>query len=735
MVNLSPAPVLQFFDDNGDPLSGGKLYTYETGTTTPAVTYIDSTGLVANTNPIILNSRGEASVWVGATIYTFVLKTSTDVLIRTVNGVSADQLSFSLPLSSGSSLIGFLQSGTGAVARTVQDKLRESVYVEDFGAVGDGSTDDTVAIQKAIDSLILGGALNFGKGKIYRITSQLNCNTSEVTINGNDAYIDATALPAAVALNGVSALKVSGSISALAIPVTADITKGSKSITVSDTSTLRAGDLILIRSTTEVWPVGDVDWTARPGGIHFIRSIDSATGLTLQDGTFMDMAASGSPTVKKITPLKNINVNRLNVTMGGANKAQCGIIYAYCVDSRLEDCNIGFAEDTCFRAMYCFGGEVKGGKFTDATSPDTGTAPLRIVSGYGVHLYSATRNFTIKEAVLYKNRHGIACSGDTPVVACTIDNNHVCGSRAPVSNYDIDCHEECIGIEMINNKIVGSLDSNGSGGMQVRGQNCIVMGNTILNAHQYGILVQSYHTNPNGQDGVQVVNNTVDGARVVGIYINGSAATPGKNISVIGNTVRNVAGDGIRLNATYGGVVSGNIVLNTTSGSGIRLSGTSTSGDACTNIIVSHNRVESASIYGYNFSYADNLTVSEPMVRLATSAGIVYNNCSDVSQSGGYIESPSATTACVLLTSTSNIQISGAMMVGTGTPSSSAGITNAGTTLSNVSVVGCTMRNLQYPVRLTGTVDYVLVAANNSHQCAAAIDIAAAAHQVLANNL
>ena len=64
------------------------MYPYEAGTTTPLASYTDSTGNFANTNPIVLDSRGEANVWLGAAMYKFALYTSVGVLIWTVDNIN-----------------------------------------------------------------------------------------------------------------------------------------------------------------------------------------------------------------------------------------------------------------------------------------------------------------------------------------------------------------------------------------------------------------------------------------------------------------------------------------------------------------------------------------------------------------------------------------------------------------------------------------------------------------------
>lgn len=81
----------QFFNNSGSaPLSGGKLYTYDAGTTTPLVTYTSISGATPHTNPIVLDSAGRipgGEVWLTSVPYKFVLKTSADVLIATYDNI------------------------------------------------------------------------------------------------------------------------------------------------------------------------------------------------------------------------------------------------------------------------------------------------------------------------------------------------------------------------------------------------------------------------------------------------------------------------------------------------------------------------------------------------------------------------------------------------------------------------------------------------------------------------
>jgi len=99
-VNLSPLPIQKFFDNAGRPLNGGLLFTYVAGTTTKLATYQNQAG-TPNTNPIVLDFRGEANVWLDQTLtYKFVLAPEGDTDPPTRPIWSVDNISAAVTFAS-----------------------------------------------------------------------------------------------------------------------------------------------------------------------------------------------------------------------------------------------------------------------------------------------------------------------------------------------------------------------------------------------------------------------------------------------------------------------------------------------------------------------------------------------------------------------------------------------------------------------------------------------------------
>ena len=168
---IAVSPKKQFLDANGAPLVGGLLYTYDAGTTTPAASWTDQSQVALNTNPIVLDARGECLLWLDpAKLYRLALYDADASLVWSVDNVSgavtAGELANTSNVALGDALVGVKQPVTGAVATTQHDFNARTLWAEDFGAVGDGSTDNTAAFNAAFAAAeTLGGALiRVGRG-------------------------------------------------------------------------------------------------------------------------------------------------------------------------------------------------------------------------------------------------------------------------------------------------------------------------------------------------------------------------------------------------------------------------------------------------------------------------------------------------------------------------------------------------------------------------------------------
>ena len=212
-ATLTPSPLMQFFDSTGAPLVSGTLSTYVAGTSTPLATYTDSTGLIANSVVITLNTRGEAAVWLDSTgIYKFVLKDAAGVLIWTADNIEGQvglaDLTNNTDATKGSALVGYLPAGASAVGTNVQTKLRQTMSVDDFGAVGNGSTNDYQAIINAQNALVAagGGTLLFTQGKTYSIGTVIPMKTGVTYKGGGRGNISNTTETGAKIVSNSSAI-------------------------------------------------------------------------------------------------------------------------------------------------------------------------------------------------------------------------------------------------------------------------------------------------------------------------------------------------------------------------------------------------------------------------------------------------------------------------------------------------------------------------------------------------
>ena len=298
MAVVTPTPKAQFLALDGTPLVGGKVYTYAAGTTTPLTTYTDSSATQPNENPITLDARGEANIWLGSSSYKFRLTDADDVDVWTVDNVAPPTTAVSPVLTgnvtisteSVSPALKITQTGTG-YALLVQDStdpdLTPFVITAD-GLVGLGTP-------SPVNELDCTGTI--GVDSIVGYSSATDLAIAGIPILSSSIggdYLRVAGKTATASTSGTS-------ISFTSIPTWARrITIMMAGVSTDNTSPL----LIKLGTSGGIVSTGYVSTGARMAAAG--TTVDSSTAGFLVNATAATDAVSGTLTISLLDPTNYI---------------------------------------------------------------------------------------------------------------------------------------------------------------------------------------------------------------------------------------------------------------------------------------------------------------------------------------------------------------------------------------------------------------------------------------------
>jgi len=268
-------PRVTLFDTNGDPIVGGKIYFYEAGTDTPLDTYSDEALTTPNANPVVADAAGRCTpIYLsGTAIYKVVVKTAANVTVYTADDIKAYDLENGLSLNPVKLI---------------------AVTPLDFGAIGDGVSDETTYVQQAIDAAT--GTVSLA-GKTFRCDGTLALKSGLRIVDGTLDFTNSTEL---------SLITATGTIDAgLSLTVTADASE--RTITVASTSSLSKHDMLLVSDTRSFG-----NNSTKNGEIVSVTSLTS-TVVTTGTRFSSSYSTSSAASIRRISPMSNIVIEDVRI--------------------------------------------------------------------------------------------------------------------------------------------------------------------------------------------------------------------------------------------------------------------------------------------------------------------------------------------------------------------------------------------------------------------------------------
>jgi hypothetical protein len=301
MAVLTPVAKMQFLDATGAPLVGGLLYTYAAGTTTPQASYTDSTGAQANTNPVVLDARGEANIWLASATYKFKLASADNTELWTVDNISAPTSSLSPVLSgnvtidsnSAGPALKITQTGTGPVLR-VQDSVDPDVtpfIIDSTGQVGIGTQSPSTAFD------VNDGVIQLSSSGVSRTTISADASNSTINSPSTRGLILSTGGTPRITIASGGGVTFSGAVTA----------SGGATITgnVAVTGTLSSTSTLTVSS----------GGAAITGNSTVTGTLNATSTLTAQNG--LTVSAGGAGITGLLTANSGVSVPSGGVSVTG----------------------------------------------------------------------------------------------------------------------------------------------------------------------------------------------------------------------------------------------------------------------------------------------------------------------------------------------------------------------------------------------------------------------------------
>lgn len=396
MSQLFTAPYMTILDGNGTPINGAKAYFYLTGTTTPEDVFTSEALTTPHANPVIADSAGRLpAIFLSPDkIYRCDIKSASDTLIKSIDPINYD-IAGQLAASSGSSLVGFLQQGTGAVARTVEGKLQDALCVKDFGAVADGLTNDSAAFAAARTAAA--GRRIYAPAGTYKLSTALT-SSEDIILEGDGPSTILDFSGTVTGGNyGIEAIGTATQIEELS--GTQNV--GSTSVTFVSAPSLSIGDVFVIfNPTASSWSGFRAEYCA--GEWCEVESISGST-VTLKNPLY-DTYAAAAVDVYKITGPKVVlrNFAIKGTTLLGLIKA------TYCTNVVIENVTATHANDSILYLDRCFNASVLNPNFNNVGD---GGDDYAIAIGNSQHI-------RVIGGYAYARRHAVTHGGTSGI--CTV---------------------------------------------------------------------------------------------------------------------------------------------------------------------------------------------------------------------------------------------------------------------------------------------------------------------------